>query len=303
MKQESPPDTFGECERLVLPSLRRPGITTLILIVCLLFLAVIDTASAQDRSGTIIIVAGSQNKIVMAADSRESMIRRNGSKSIDDTECKIVTLPRKLVFAPAGRVGHKNTTDPTLSWDSYDIARDAAKTVEISGGSIEATAHLWADKVAAMHDQDLARAVITSNKASDNIIEYAFFAGFEGGIPLVYRTIIFKNKESTGPKYLKITDGPLKMAEWRFYRIGVFDIADEFSAQQSDRAISWLATFRSEHPAEAPWETLLSPLSERIIQLTDLYSSEKDSVGGPIDVIEIGPDGNQWVRKKQNCGD
>lgn len=99
-------------------SVRKPSLRRLSL---LLFAATLP-AVGQVKSGTIIVVAESQAKVVVAADSR--VTRASGPP--EDGYCKITMLNPKLVFAAAGVI---QDTSPDLAPGLRFLAADVAKEV------------------------------------------------------------------------------------------------------------------------------------------------------------------------------
>lgn len=259
-------------------------------------------APAQDNVGTIIVLAGSQDKIAVAADSRMTLtFLSQGGKSHDDTECKIATLEHKIVFAAAGRKGHLKVGDPELTWDSYVIAHKAAKnTPPFTVSPVKWIAGVWAREVAAMHNRDFKRGAISPEDVGKVEIESAFFVGVEHGTTVAYIVRIVGVQRPRGGRAYAYQVIPLEMEKARLYAMGRTDVAVEFAAQQTDRAKRWLSEFETRH-AGAVWDTDTSALAEWVVKLTMNYSASRQFVGGPIDVVEVRTSGIRWIRRKHAC--
>lgn len=261
----------------------------------------LGNAAGQDLGGTIIVLVGTQNKMVIAADSRKTVSERGQNVRSMDTDCKISALPNNLVFASAGRRGHLSAGNPQFTWDAYDIARQVAGELNPGQVFIRMAAETWAGQVIAKHDMDSRRGVIDPASAAKNEIESAFFAGIENAHSVAYRVDIVKAPPVEGAPNsytYKISD-PLRFEPFRFHPIGLTDVALEFGTQ-TPRARGWMETFQREHDGQS-WDAVLPEFAERLVKLTAQFSEERKIVGGPTDILEISARGIRWLRNKPGC--
>jgi hypothetical protein len=261
----------------------------------------VGNVAGQDLGGTIIVLVGTQNKIVIAADSRKTVSERGQNVRSMDTDCKISALPNNLVFASAGRRGHLSLGNPQFTWDAYDIARKVAGALNPGQGFVRSAAEAWARQVIGKHDMDSRRGVIDPASAAKNEIESAFFSGIENAHPIVYRVDIIKAPpvEGSPSSYIYKISDPLRFEPFRFHPIGLTDVALEFGTQ-TPRARDWMETFQREHEGQS-WDTTLPDFAERMVKLTAQFSVERNIVGGPTDLVEVTARGIHWLRSKPGC--
>ena len=264
-------------------------------IVVFLALVAAPSISAQDVHGTIIILTSSQDKVVVAADSLETL--GDGSQG-GIVDCKIAILNEQtIVFVAAGRF-HHTSSQTQFTWDSYSLAREAASKPRSEDlRPVKAVAEEWSSMATAMHNRDADRGVIPSNANAE--IESAVFVGVESGTPVAYLVSINKVQAGAGsPKY-QPTVGALQFKENRIFPFGIKDIAREYSARETERAKNWQLDFTREFGTS--WAETMAPLAERVAELTVIYSTQRDYVRGPIDVVAVDVRGIHWVKKKETC--
>jgi len=100
-------------------------------------------AGARTRTGTIVVLGGSTDKIVVAVDSRTNV----SDGRIDDSQCKITRLrDRNLLFISTGTASYYSPSMKSLSWDAEKII------LKVNGGggpkSIRGLATEWGESVA-----------------------------------------------------------------------------------------------------------------------------------------------------------
>jgi hypothetical protein len=89
-------------------------------LIVLMLLLPMSSAVSQVKSGTVVIIGHSKQKVVIAADSRQ--VDDDGPGYHDDG-CKIIALNDKLIFAAAGKI--RADIGETVYWDSAREARTA----------------------------------------------------------------------------------------------------------------------------------------------------------------------------------
>jgi hypothetical protein len=119
------------------------------------------TASAsQDAAyevGTVIAIGVSHDKIVMAADSRNTLFFKERladgtvKTKYDDCACKLTQLTPTILFAADGLVRASDTISGAILYDAHKLARLAARNYHsnpqeeaFAGGRIPAVATRWA---------------------------------------------------------------------------------------------------------------------------------------------------------------
>src|ERR1700682_2632799 len=63
-------------------------------------------ASAQIKSGTVIAIFFSEDKVVLAGDSRVVLMQEGVSGQHRDDECKIFALKNNVIYAASGMIAH-----------------------------------------------------------------------------------------------------------------------------------------------------------------------------------------------------
>ncbi len=260
----------------------------------LIMLCTVMEAFGQDKHGTIILIAASNDKIVVAADSRITLV---GQKYFDD-ECKVIRLEGDIAFAAAGRRGHISGGHQEFTWQSNTIAVEIAKGTVATSNRVQDIAVRWAERVTALHNRDAARGVI-SESISKNPLESAIFAGFDGGKPTAYQIAISQNPIDPH-SYIKETR-ELNLRDGTIIPLGTVDICLEFFSETTERGKAWFAEFNAEYGATISWNAAIIPLFQRIIDLSMAHSVGKKDLGGPIDILEIRRTGICWPQKKKNC--
>lgn len=77
--------------------------------------------------GTVIVMSLSRNQVVLAADSRSSILRNDGTfDRVDDRRCKLMQLSPSLMFAATGMTKTDQNLPASIYYDSQQLARQAA---------------------------------------------------------------------------------------------------------------------------------------------------------------------------------
>jgi hypothetical protein len=262
------------------------------------FLALsVYSASAQIKTGSIVVVGFLKNKLVIAADSRGTY---KTSRPKNDDQCKIAALSNHAVFASTGAIGYGSggIGDPVSSWANVKEAGNASDAVGVRTHGkerIEQIADAWVQIVSIdwfitylFHPEVL-------DAMEDNVLSIGFFATAEDGeIFSTLRAIVFDGTTFSGEQR-QFTTGPF----CAFGKVGVYN---ELMTPASD-----LAKSEAEHWTISPtltqrldWGTLRAI---RIADLTAAYEPSGD-VGGHIDAVELWDNGSiHWVARKCQCPD
>ena len=247
----------------------------------------------KDRVGTIVVLAASKQKIVIGADSKAvEFSQTTGLRTDRYDECKMTTLNGKFVFATVGKSGHESVGHPEFSWDVFSIARKIARR-NGKTSSLKSIAAAWGKEVSTDDNRDVRRGVTDSRSIPG---QTGIFAGFESSQIVVYRVSV--TKRATGVFTYRFR--PTELGDGKVIPLGAIDIATELRAQQTKRSKSWISQFARGHESQ-DWITVMPDYLDFVIDKTIAHSASKDTVGKPIDLIEITNRGVHWIRKKNGC--
>lgn len=259
---------------------------------------VIPAAVGQVKTGTVVVVYFTQDKIIMAADSRGLL----GEVTPSNSECKIAALNRQVVFGSSQVIGVGSPPVGLRPWKNTDEAHTAYNnTPGETPKSVEAIAYRWANSISYYFQSFYFAAPGAVQQAQkDGLLTQAYFAGLDsdGKLSLYFVKITF---DATNP--LPINFGVQKIEKCLlndFCFIGETEVVSEFLGLTSDRAKREAATWK---PAKgfAPSDyDLLRTI--RLVDLTITYHQGIKDVGGPIDAVQLNGDGSlRWFARKRNC--
>src|ERR1700722_2238046 len=131
-------------------------------------------ALGETKSGTIVVVGFSKEKIVVAADSRTHY--SVSGKNRDD-ECKIVALKNDLLFVPIGKTGDQYAIS-SLNWDATQEAVKATSSQRMD--SIQDISDRWGESMVQLWNRDLtSNRDVTLKTLDGNIFTLGLFLGIE----------------------------------------------------------------------------------------------------------------------------
>jgi hypothetical protein len=268
----------------------------------------IARAHSQVESGTVVIIGYSKQKVVVAADSRES----NDQGAYRDEACKIAALNTEFIFTAAGRA--KSIRQETILWDANREARTALADTERSAGEKPGD---FQDRIAAKWGRLLAKTIGENLQADDArslTDDEILVNGLLIGIDEVKRIHI--SHEILRARIIdavpEIVIDPVKVVNVSdaitFSGLSEGDVFVEFQAGNSDRSKKW----RSQIPAYAKQHGLKDQDMAKAMLLVDLtgtYGKERvpknpavHLVGGKIDAVELTISrGIQWIQRKSQC--
>jgi hypothetical protein len=290
----------------------------LLLIACLLLPA---GARAQVRSGTIVVMSRSRQRVIIAADSRVNF----GEGRYEDTSCKITGLSDKLIFAATGIVGDSSYLLPGgLRFDARGEAQrvflqySQAPQNFLDLGAVGTIASNWGAAMAE-HFRAAAEASPASLQQWLKRVELSheptfvvgLFAGLEpdGEISVYSVNVEYaQSREGAAPSepYL-LTSMPVPDDLADDFSLltpfGMAEIVNEIREGKSDRAkqeINARDFLRSTVSAEA----FARSQAIRLVDLTIAYHAKQDFVGGRIDAVELRRAGKvHWIQRKENCAE
>ena len=142
-----------------------------------------NSALGQMKSGTVITVFFSQNKVVFAGDSRLTITGDDtapGKKIYSDEECKVFALDNKVLFAATGISTHGAFSSSGLTlgegeWSSHAEAVKSAATES----DVVSVATAWANRMKKIFESDVLRSdnAVRSVEKDGNLLSTGIFAG------------------------------------------------------------------------------------------------------------------------------
>ena len=250
-------------------------------------------AFPQVKTGTVIVVSYTKNKIIIAADSLVTIQKPDGRIEKNRHACKISALDKKVVFASAGGLGEID------KWSASEEARLAYKRALLKHNpdfSAQIT-YEWATAVAPL----ITTTYLNHKAAMDSMIPTGIlgtgiFAGVDDKGELWLTRVEFYVKRSMGDtveyRPFKINLGECAPV----CAVGRTDILREFSGLTSNRAKIEAAKWKPPRGVPADVARVI-----HFVDLTVTYDPTGD-VGGPVDAAVIKRNGSvQWFRKKRDC--
>lgn len=244
------------------------------------------------EGGTIIVVACSQDRIVIAADSKASF-RTDG---FQDEVCKLATPARKVLFAASGLVGFGD-------WHAADEAKAVASRIVgdnpyLSNSTLQSVAEAWARAMTAKIRTLPPEAVLSGGGSN---LTAAIFAGLDRAdqVNLVRATV----QPVASGRGLDARTNIIPLAnpgaETRYLAFGMPAIAEEFLQGRTARAKAEVAQWRSYF---AGAQDIGESIAIRLVELTCHFEERKDLVGGATAAIRMdGNGGVRWLRRPPGC--
>jgi hypothetical protein len=258
----------------------------------------------QSERGTTVVISETQDRIIIAADSRETL----QSGGYRDNGCKISVFDNKTVFVSSGH-RHMEVTltgSPKQSpgvWDSHDVAARSLKTAVSKssgnqGGVIAAAAHEW-EKNADRYFSSIMRidptaALNLGEPVAGEISEGVFVGADSGGHIIAIEVVVKTNR--AGPT---IETSSQILGSQSFNVMGANSVPLEFYHRSSARAIAeikkWQGTLIGKDATERAVLTVT-----QLVKWSVLYDTSGE-VGGDVDTVVFDPSGPRWVYKKKYC--
>jgi hypothetical protein len=253
-------------------------------------------ALPESRSGSILATKFSDERIIMAADSRAT---DNNGHRIDDCDCKILIIGKSLVFVTGGR-GHADDprTHKTIV-DATDIAMSVRRSN--STASIEKVATLWGQKMKLALGElgKLSREALLGGLEKDQVVALGVFAGTEpDGRISAY--VLGINYEIDGGNIILTTHlQPVQHGTVAFFTHGTAEL-DEFMIAKTKRARDWnirlMKELESKHIADYEPYRLIAGVQAAIEWAND------EAIGGDVDALILHKGGKiEWLQKKKHC--
>jgi hypothetical protein len=257
----------------------------------------------QIDSGSVVIIGYSQEKIIVATDSRTY----HGQGRFDDNSCKIIVLTKNILFSPGGNVaGH--ISEPT-GWDAVREVRTAlvvATKESAPPDFMHRVAAEWSEKMKHKLEQGMTERDWQSLE-NRRLIVAGYFAGLdEGGNIETVAGKLYRSQE--GPNSVRSViwklDQPRSLEKsMRFRAFGEGDVFNELMAGQTERAKQETRKLESE-VAGMDLNDADIHKAIRYVQLSIQYAPHPEVVGGEVDVAQLNRGGTlRWIHRKPQCTD
>ncbi len=244
------------------------------------------------ETGTVIAVAYSKQRIVVAADSRASFM----AEGFQDEVCKIAHPARKVLFAASGMVGGGD-------WYASDVAKQVARRIVgdnpyLSESSLQNLAEAWgramAEKIRALPPQAVQKHLRDSQTA-------AIFAGLDRSdeVNLVQVRLIPVAAARGIDVRMEVKRIPVDPQRTLYLVFGRPQVAMEFLDRKSPRAqeevAKWPEYFRGS-------QDIHQDVAIRLVDLTGHFDPRKDLVGGSTAAVRMdGQVGVRWLKRPAPC--
>lgn len=254
------------------------------------FICFLSAIAQAQSDGTIIYARWSQNKIVIAADSRQA-----GSSSYSDTGCKISAFGNKLIFAASGR----SKPAGEVFWNTYTVAANDFYRITNEGTAdhlAQRVADAWGRDVKIKFER-LGNDALSG--AEDNTVALGFFADFEkDGTLLMAVSAVTYEENFIHPNISAKTD-IIRPSDGNGYFMGRGAIVSEIQAAKTPRGIKWSKEIANKAGIE---EQAIAYVDLTIKNLpdtkTDSSGKKFSVVGPPIAVAQlVRRKGIDWIAK------
>ena len=247
----------------------------------------------QFQSGTIVALEFSEERLIIAADSR---LTDDNGKPLNDCACKISVIDKSLIFAGTGKQ-HLTYNGRTFI-DGTDVAVRVRRNNK--SASVKRIATLWAEqmKITLGEVGKSSREALLKNLSTEIIVR-GIFGGVEAdGRIAVYNTAVI----------YKLSGGSVILST-KFQSLGhdmeVFghdDLFQEFFNMKTKRGIDWNMRLDKEldakHIGDREPYRLIAGLEATIQWANDSF------IGGDVDELILNKGGKMtWVKRKTNCAE
>lgn len=271
-------------------------------------------AWSQVNIGTTLVVGYSKDKVIMAADSRVTHL----DGRVEDDQCKIVALGKKLLFGGVGIEGFRSRTPVLHSWEGVAEARQAFANEKVrKSGSVELMSAYWARSINSYLEEQIAHnpeVIVHSIEAYGSVLVYGIFAGKDSNGRLVC-LLVMASCDNKLPQFpctadlirtnrarlaVQKIDFPVPQTKVKFEAFGVSSTFLKFEDAPQNLSADDLRIWNSIPLRKA----IKDPDAQRAVKFVDLtiaYDPLKQGVGGDVDVVELTTCGVKWLNRKQNC--
>jgi hypothetical protein len=249
-------------------------------------------ALPQSQSGTIVATEFSDERLIIAADSRGT---DEYGKPITNCNCKIHVIGESLVFVGAGK--------DSIVYNGMNLVDGAAAAVRVrrdnKTASVERIAQLWAQqmKIDLGKVGTISREMLLKGLDTEMIV-HGIFGGIadHGGITAYNAAVVYKLSGDTVILSVKVE--PLGHGLRGF--TNHTDLLQEFFGHNTKRGIDWNAKLEKELDAKhisdyEPYRLIAG------VEAAIKWANDK-RIGGDVDGLILNKGGKiVWVKKKKNC--
>jgi hypothetical protein len=255
--------------------------------------AVFEDSAIALEGGTVIAVAYSKQRIVVAADSKASFMQHG----FQDEVCKVASPARKVIFAASGMVGAGD-------WHASDLAKQVATRIVgdnpyLSESTLQSVAESWAramtEKIRLLPPAEVMKSIRESQTS-------AIFAGLDRADQVnmvqVQLTPVAAARGLDVRVQVKSIAVPAQQTLYLVF--GRPQIAQEFLERKTARAqeevAKWPEYFRgSQDPPQ--------DIAIRLVDLTGHFDPRPDLVGGATAALRMdgASRGVRWLQRPPSC--
>jgi hypothetical protein len=252
-------------------------------------------ANATRVFGTTLVVKLENDQILLAADTRQARFNPGPAGMLQtpggDERCKVRALGQ-IGFAVTGFMEYQsnNSSDSQQDWSAYT---DATEAFGKAGDNLRSVAAEWGHRAAShftvLYEANPGRVNLLASGNPENLLEVAFFAGWDKRSPLLLMELISFDSNTSPVIQVREREQPVQVAAYSSNAI-----TQELIDGQSDRAQSvagdWDAVAEGIPTNELAWRHV-----EFYIKKTAALDPGVSSV---VDVLSI-PAGKPaaWIQK------
>jgi hypothetical protein len=273
---------------------------TKLIIIALFFALGAPLAMTQMKSGTVIIIFFSKEKVILAGDSRVIEVGEGTKRSYRDDECKIFALNNKIIYAASGMIGHDFSPRETgAAWDAHREAMQIAS----SATDIKTIADAWAARIKQLIDADFVNypQLFEAALRTKTFLVSAVFAGLDADNKLSVYSVVLTCDCHPFHKSARVDVGPRPPTDDGL-PVGIMAkqeatvVFNELIAGKTPRSNlerkRWTSLSRKKR------ETAITIRSVEFI----IKNAATDEIGGAVDALEIDASGRiRWIQRKKNC--
>ncbi|HKW00746.1 MAG TPA: hypothetical protein VJN96_13040 [Vicinamibacterales bacterium] len=293
---------------------------------------------AQDPTfelGTVVIVALSNQQLILAADSRSGLVRfENNLQAFDrtvDDRCKLIQLSPTVIFAAAGRTRFGDQSESfqnlpgQIFYDAQALATEAVAGYKFDpqwmtspNESILSIAEIWAWNMDFRIRHGLEKGLYGQTfPARGQLFVQGFFAGVELNGDISFAEPILTIGSVTfpggvvGPPVTILIPSPVPPMDGTWIEaFGRSQVATSYVEKQPlNTATSKVAVHQRIRDAVfGPTDKFPPSIIEQLVKLTyqedsARYPDGSRFVGGPVDMAKLTRKGVvQWIQRKKGCG-
>jgi hypothetical protein len=268
--------------------------------------------------GTIVVLSVSKEKVIVAADSRATLVRGGQIVGFADTACKLLELNPKLLFAVTGMAATRTMLPADVQFDAAELAKQAARNFCFDARWMEKDRTVV--EIAAKWGWDVdfrIRRGVTQGwlRPIGPMWLEGIFAGLEpnGEITVAVARLTYQKPRPgfvVPSAQLTIERlGPPRQYTW-IEAYGLKKVAETYYSSRltTDKTKSEWRRIHSEQLRNPKRfgpiiPTHLAELTIRQYEILSQQTGQPKLVNGPVDVAVLSrKKGVRWLRRKPNCG-